>query len=83
MRLAFLTGALSAAFAAAALTAFVIWVVTVVADSPAPWSLAPLLVGLAAVAFGLATYLAERIAHRRTLARRRAVGEPWAFRGKD
>lgn len=80
MKLAFLTGALSTAFAAAALTAFVIWVATVIMDSPAPWSVAPLLVGLVAVAFGLATYLAERIAHRRTLARKRATGEPWAFR---
>lgn len=82
MRLAFITGALSAAFAAAALTALGIWVVTVVVDSPAPWSLAPLMVGLAAVIFGLATYLAERVAHRRTMARRRALGEPWAFREK-
>ncbi len=82
MRLAFITGALSAAFAAAALAAFAIWVVTVLVGSSRPWSVAPLVVGLVAVAFGLATYLAERIAHRRTMARRRAVGEPWAFREK-
>ena len=80
MRLAFLTGALSSAFAAAALAALVIWVATVILDSPAPWSVAPLVVGLVAVAFGITTYLAERIAHRRTLARKRATGEPWAFR---
>ncbi|HSK94169.1 MAG TPA: hypothetical protein VLA76_08950 [Candidatus Angelobacter sp.] len=80
MRLAFLTGALSAAFAASAITAFAIWILTVVLGSSEPWSVAPVVVGLVAVAFGLATYLAERIAHRRTLARRRATGEPWAFR---
>lgn len=80
MSVAFLTGALSSALAAAFLTAVVIWVVSVIVGSPAPWSVAPPLVVLAAVAFGLATYLAERIAHRRTLARKRATGEPWAFR---
>lgn len=81
MRLAFVTGALAVAFVAGALAAFVLWVLTVALDSSAPWSVAPLVVGLVAVAFGIATYLAERIAHRRTLARMRATGEPWAFRG--
>jgi hypothetical protein len=83
MRLAFLTGALSAAFAAAAITALVIWVVAVIVDSPAPWSVAPLLVGIVGTAFGVATYLGERIAHRRTIARMRATGEPWAFRERE
>jgi hypothetical protein len=41
---------------------------------------APALIGLVAIAFGAGTYLAERIAYRRTLARMRATGEPWAFR---
>jgi hypothetical protein len=82
MKLAFLTGALSAAFAAAALTALAIWVVTVVIDSSAPWSIAPLLVVVVAIIFGVATYLAERVAHRRTMARMRATGEPWAFRDR-
>jgi hypothetical protein len=35
-----------------------------------------------AVAFivAAATYVAEGIAHRRTLARMRSTGEPWAYR---
>jgi hypothetical protein len=82
MRLAFLTGALSAAVAAAAITALVIWVVTVVVDSSDPWSFAPLVVGVIGAAFGVATYLAERTAHRRMMARMRATGEPWAFRDR-
>lgn len=80
MRLAFVTGALSAAFAAAALTALAIWIVTVVVGSSDPRSLAPVLVALVAVAFGIGTYLAERIAHRETMGRKRATGEPWAYR---
>ncbi|HVM24794.1 MAG TPA: hypothetical protein VM253_05295 [Candidatus Limnocylindrales bacterium] len=80
MKLAFLTGALSAGVAAAVLATLLIWIVTVLAGSPDPWSIAPFLVALAAVAFGGATFVAERIAHRRTLARKRAKGEPWAFR---
>lgn len=82
MRLVFATAALSAAFAAAALAAFAIWVVTVIVGSPAPWSVAPLVVGLVAVAFGVATYLGERIVYRRSLTRMRAIGEPWAFRDR-
>lgn len=82
MRLAFVTAALASGFAAAALTTLLIWVVSVIVGSPDPWSLAPFLVTLAAVAFGVATYLAERVAHRRTMARRRSTGEPWAFREK-
>lgn len=80
MRVAFATAALEAAFAAAALAALAIWIATVVLDSPEPWSLAPVIIGLVAVAFGVATYLAERVAHRRTMLRKRAIGEPWAFR---
>lgn len=80
MRLAFLTGALAAAFAAAALTAFAVWIATVILRSPAPWSVGPLLIGLVAVIFGVATYLAERIAYRRTRELMRSAGEPWAFR---
>jgi hypothetical protein len=80
VKLAFLTGALSAGFAAAALSALLIWVVTVLLGSPGAWAVAPFVVPLVGIAFGGATYLAERIAHRRTLARKRAKGEPWAFR---
>jgi hypothetical protein len=80
VRLAFLTGAVAAALTGAAVTALVVWIVTVIAGSAAPWSVAPALIGLVAIAFGAGTYLAERIAYRRTLARMRATGEPWAFR---
>jgi hypothetical protein len=80
MKLAFLTGALSAGVAAAALSTLLIWLVTVLLGSPQPWSMAPFVVPVVAIAFGAATYLAERVAHRRTLARKRATGEPWAFR---
>ena len=82
MRLAFVTGALYAAVAAAALAALIIWVVTVVAGSPGAWSWAPAIIGQAALVFGGLTYLAERHAHRRTLERMRGTGEPWAYRGR-
>lgn len=80
MKLAFLTAALAAGFAAAALTTLVIWVASVLAGWSDAWSVAPLLVTLSAGLFAAATYLAERIAHRRTQARMRSTGEPWAFR---
>ena len=80
MSLAFLTGALSAGVAAAVLAVLGLWVVSVLVGSPAPWTLAPWLVTIAAVGFGGATFFAERVAHRRSLARMRAAGEPWAFR---
>jgi hypothetical protein len=80
MRLAFLTGALAAGFVAAAMTTLVIWIVTVSLGSSEAWSIAPLVVTLAAGVFAAGTYVAERVAHRRTLARMRSIGEPWAFR---
>ena len=80
MRLAFLTGALAAGFVAAALTTLVIWIVSVLLGASGAWSIAPLLVTLSAGVFAAGTYIAERVAHRRTLARMRSVGEPWAFR---
>jgi hypothetical protein len=36
----------------------------------------PLVAGLVAVA----TYLAETFIHRRSMARKRSTGEPWAYR---
>ena len=36
--------------------------------------------GLSALSVAIATYAAERIAHRRTLDRMRSTGEPWAYR---
>ena len=64
----------------AALTALVIWIVTVVSGSTEPWRSAPLIVTVAAGLLGVATYGAERFIHRRTQERKRAAGEPWAYR---
>lgn len=80
MNLAFLTGALAAGFAGAALTALIIWIVTVVSGSTEPWRSAPLIVTLAAGALAIATYAAERFIYRRTQEQKRATGEPWAYR---
>ena len=80
MALAFLTGAVASGFSAAALTTLVIWVATVVAGSSDPWSIAPGLVTAVAAIVAIATYVAEVIAHRRTLARLRSTGEPFAYR---
>ena len=80
MALAFLTGAVASGFTAAGLTALLIWIATVVSGSTYPWSIAPWLVGVVAAIVAVATYVAEGIAHRRTLARMRSTGEPWAYR---
>jgi len=80
MVLAFLTGAVASGFAAAGLTAFAVWVATVISGSTDPWSIAPWLVALVAGTVAVATYVAERIVHRRSLARMRSTGEPWAYR---
>lgn len=80
MKLAFATGAVSAAVVVAVLVSVVIWVVTVIAGASGAWAWAPpVIAGLAAL-FGVATYLAERAVHRRERARMRSIGEPWAFR---
>lgn len=80
MRAAFLTGALAAGVAGATLTTLAIWVVSVVVGSGAPWGAAPLVVGLAAALLASGTYLAERVLYRRSMERKRATGEPWAYR---
>ncbi|HUF06681.1 MAG TPA: hypothetical protein VMP86_04745 [Candidatus Binatia bacterium] len=80
MTLAFATGAVASAVSAAGLTALLVWIATLVTGSSAPWSIAPWLVPTVAAVVAVATYLAERIAYGRTLARRRAAGEPWAYR---
>lgn len=80
MRLAFLTGALAGGVAAVALIAFAVWMVTIVSGSDDAWAAAPwLMVGFAAL-IAAGTYLAERITYRRTMARMRGMGEPWAYR---
>ena len=80
MTLAFLTGAVAAGVAAAGLTALGTWVVTVLAGSSDPWAVIPWLLPAAAAVVGVGTYVAEGIAHRRTLARMASHGEPWAYR---
>ena len=80
MRLAFLTGAVASGFTAAGLTTLLIWIATVLAGSPEPWAIAPWLVTAVAALIGIATYVAEGFAYRRTLAHMRSVGEPWAYR---
>ena len=82
MTLAFATGALAAGFTGAGLTALVIWIVTVLTGSTDPWSVAPLVVTLAAALFAVLTYVAERTVHRRSMDRKRSIGEPWAYRGE-
>ena len=81
MGLAFLTGALASGVATAALTAAFVWLVTVATGSEAAWGAAPYIIAVVALGFAGATYAAERIARARDLQRRRATGEPWAFRG--
>jgi len=80
MNAAFLTGALASGLTGAALAALVIWVLTVITGSQDPWRVAPLIVALAAGLFAVATYAAERFIYRRSLERKRATGEPWAYR---
>lgn len=80
MTLAFMTGAVASGFTAAGLTALLVWIATVLAGSPDPWSIAPWLVTSVAALVAIATYVAEGIAYRRTLAAKRSTGEPWAFR---
>ena len=80
MNAAFLTGALAAGFTGAALSTLVIWVLTVLTGSGAPWRAAPLVVVLAAAAVAVLTYVAERFIYRRSQERKRATGEPWAYR---
>ena len=80
MVLAFVTGAVASGFTAAGLVALLIWIATVLSGSSAPWSVAPWLVTSVAALVAIATYVAEGIAYRRTLARKRSTGEPWAFR---
>jgi hypothetical protein len=78
--LAFLTGALASAVMAAGLSALLIWIGTVVTGSTDAWAWAPWVVAAIALLVAVGTYLAEGIAYRRTLARMRATGEPWAYR---
>ncbi len=80
MNAAFLTGALAAGFTGAALSAIVIWVLTVLSGSEEPWRVAPLVVAAVGGVFAVLTYVAERFIYRRSQERKRATGEPWAYR---
>ena len=80
MNLAFITGALAAGFTGAALSALLIWVLTVITGSGDPWRVAPIVVAIVAGLFAVATYVAERFIYRRSMERKRATGEPWAYR---
>jgi hypothetical protein len=80
MTLAFATGAVAAGFTAAGLATLLIWVATVLAGSSDPWGVAPWLVTSVSVLVAIGTYIAEGIAYRRTLDRKRSTGEPWAYR---
>jgi cyanate permease len=80
MGAAFLTGALAAGFAGAGLAALVIWIVTVISGSTDPWRSAPIVVAGVAALLAIATYAAERFVYRRSMERKRATGEPWAYR---
>ena len=80
MRLAFLTGAVATGFTAAGLTTLLVWIASVLAGSGGPWAIAPWLVSAVAALVAVATYVAEGLAYRRTLAHMRSIGEPWAYR---
>jgi hypothetical protein len=82
VKLAFVTGALAAGVATAALTAAILWAVTLVSGSSAAWAPAIWLVPLVGAILALATYLAEYEVHRQAQARARATGEPWAYRDR-
>lgn len=80
MKLAFVTGAIAAGVVGAVLAVALVWIITVVAGSADAWGMAPAAVVLAAIILGAATYVAERAAYRGEMARKRATGEPWAYR---
>jgi len=80
MILAFVVGAAASGFAAAGLTAVLVWSGTVVSGSADSWAIAPWLIAGVALLVAVATYVAEGIAYRRSLARARSDGEPWAYR---
>lgn len=80
MRVEFVIGALASGLTVAGLSALVIWGVTLVSGSTDPWAIAPLLVSVLAAAAIVATYVAEVMVDRMTQARKRATGEPWAYR---
>jgi hypothetical protein len=83
MNLAFATGALASALAAAGLIALLTWVATVLTGSSDPWFVALWLIPGAAIVVGAATFVAERYIDERMDDRKRATGEPWAYRNEE
>jgi hypothetical protein len=82
--LAFVTGAVAAGVAVAALTALGLWVASLVLGHDGPIEAMPVAVPLVGVGAGLLTYVDEVIAWQAEKRRSRSVGEPWAYRsGKE
>jgi len=80
VRLAFLTGALACGLVVAGISALAIWIVTLVSGSADPWDVAPVVVTVLASLATVATYVAEVVVDRSMQSRKRATGEPWAYR---
>jgi len=84
MRLAFITGALAAGVAVAALTALGLWVASLVLGHDGPIEAMAVALPLVGVGAGLLTYVDEVVVYRAEERRSRSVGEPWAYRsGKE
>jgi branched-subunit amino acid ABC-type transport system permease component len=80
VNVAFGTGALAGGLAAVLVVSIAIWIVTLVTGSEAAWAVAPWVLVAAAILVAGGTLLAERVMYRRTMARKRSTGEPWAYR---
>lgn len=82
MRLGFLTAAIAAGLAGAVIAWIVTWLVALLAGDPLGLVGSVTMIVLAALLVASATFLAEEVALRRTYARMRGTGEPWAYRGR-
>jgi hypothetical protein len=80
MRLGFLTAAIAAGLAGAAVAWLAAWMVAVVGGDPLGLIGTVTVVLLAALLVATATFLAEEVALRRTYAGMSATGETWAYR---
>jgi hypothetical protein len=80
MRAEFAVGALACGLTVAGLAGVVMWIVTVLTGSTDPWAIAPVVITALGALAVVATYIAEVIVDRATQARKRATGEPWAYR---
>ena len=82
MRLGFLTAALAAGLAGAVMAWLVTWLIALVAGDPLGLVGTITIIVRAALLVATATFLAEEVALRRTYARMRGTGEPWAYRDR-